>query len=122
MQAQETLHNSIVAPTEPLLDINAVSVLLNIKPCTLYAWAAKGRIPCLKIHGLVRFRRAENCPNGCKAFRNDPRLRNPCECVRALLTSTELIARAKRHVYNPRPRGNQTESSPIGKETRDGAM
>ena len=23
---------------------------------TLYAWAAQGRIPCIKIHGLVRFR------------------------------------------------------------------
>lgn len=55
----ETHETSIAARDEPLPDVSALSHLLNIKPCTLYAWAAQGRIPCLKIHGLVRFQKKE---------------------------------------------------------------
>ena len=36
-------------------DVQALSTFLSIKPYTLYAWAAQGRIPCVKLHGLVRF-------------------------------------------------------------------
>ncbi len=32
-----------------------LSARLNIKPSTLYLWAAQGKIPCRKIHGLIRF-------------------------------------------------------------------
>ena len=38
-----------------LLTIKQVSECLNIKPSTLYLWAAQGKIPCQKIHGLIRF-------------------------------------------------------------------
>jgi excisionase family DNA binding protein len=38
-----------------LLTIKDVARQLQIKPSTLYAWAAHGKIPCQKIHGLVRF-------------------------------------------------------------------
>lgn len=38
-----------------LLTVNALSQRLQIKPSTLYAWASHGKIPCRKIHGLVRF-------------------------------------------------------------------
>jgi excisionase family DNA binding protein len=37
------------------LTVNALSQRLQIKPSTLYAWASHGKIPCRKIHGLVRF-------------------------------------------------------------------
>ena len=36
-------------------DIKKLSAYLNIKPSTLYAWVAQGRIPQVKIHGLIRF-------------------------------------------------------------------
>jgi hypothetical protein len=39
--------------------IRELSVSLSVKPSTLYAWAGQERIPCLTIHGLVRFRREE---------------------------------------------------------------
>ena len=42
-----------------LLTVNALSRQLQIKPSTLYAWASQGKIPCRKIHGLVRFDPAE---------------------------------------------------------------
>jgi excisionase family DNA binding protein len=38
-----------------LLTIKDLSRQLNIKPSTLYLWAAQGKIPCQKIHGLIRF-------------------------------------------------------------------
>ena len=38
-----------------LLTVNALSQQLQIRPSTLYAWANQGKIPCRKIHGLVRF-------------------------------------------------------------------
>ena len=40
-----------------LLTIKDLSAWLNIKPSTLYLWAAQGKIPCRKIHGLIRFDR-----------------------------------------------------------------
>ena len=38
-----------------MLTISQVSNLLNIKPSTLYAWVSQGKIPHVKIHGLIRF-------------------------------------------------------------------
>ena len=38
-----------------LLTVKELADQLHIKPSTLYAWAAQGRIPCFKLHGLVRF-------------------------------------------------------------------
>ena len=38
-----------------LLTIKDLSTWLNIKPSTLYLWAAQGKIPCRKIHGLIWF-------------------------------------------------------------------
>ena len=38
-----------------LLTIKDLGRQLNIKPSTLYLWAAQGKIPCQKIHGLIRF-------------------------------------------------------------------
>lgn len=38
-----------------MLTIKDVSTWLNIKASTLYLWASQGKIPCRRIHGLVRF-------------------------------------------------------------------
>ncbi len=42
-----------------LWDIKDLSQFLKVKPSTLYAWAAQGKIPCVKIHGLIRFKSEE---------------------------------------------------------------
>ena len=42
-----------------LITIKDLSAQLNIKPSTLYLWAAQGKIPCRKIHGLIRFDQEE---------------------------------------------------------------
>jgi excisionase family DNA binding protein len=42
-----------------LLTVKDLSAWLNMKPSTLYLWAAQGKIPCRKIHGLIRFEREQ---------------------------------------------------------------
>jgi excisionase family DNA binding protein len=39
--------------------VKDVSAWLKLKPSTLYLWVAQGKIPALKIHGVIRFRRDE---------------------------------------------------------------
>jgi excisionase family DNA binding protein len=121
MQAQETPHRSIPAPGEPLLDIHAVSQLLNIKPCTLYAWAAQGRIPCWKIHGLVRFRR-EEIYEWLEGFRTRPKTKESLRVRANAFDINRVIARAKRAAYNSPHGETRQRSSPIGKEAADGAV
>lgn len=40
-----------------LLTVKELTEQLHITPATLYVWAAQEKIPCLKIHGVVRFER-----------------------------------------------------------------
>ena len=99
-----------------LLTVQELAQLLHIKAATLYAWAARGQIPCLKIHGLVRFRKDEidQWLESCQ---------RPAPPETGALYPTKdrgddvatLIARAKAAVYTPRRRGNQTEIKPYRK-------
>ncbi|MGH9783991.1 MAG: helix-turn-helix domain-containing protein [Terriglobia bacterium] len=103
------------------LDVNELSRYLRIKPSTLYAWAAQGKIPCVKVHRLIRFRRDEiDC--WVESFRQHPTPKAGLQ-IKAIVPDLETtIARAKGQAYNPSPRGNQTKSSLIGKEGMDGAV
>jgi len=95
-----------------LLTVNELASQLHIKPSTLYTWAGQGRIPCLKIHGLVRFRR-EEIDRWVESFRTHTPSPSVKLCPKGSKTLVDtLIARAKRQVYNPDPRGNQTEIKP----------
>lgn len=40
-----------------LLTVKDLAAWLQLRPATLYAWAASGRIPSLRLEGRVRFRR-----------------------------------------------------------------
>ncbi len=44
---------------QPLLKISEVSSFLHVHPITVYKWARKGKIPYLKINGLIRFDKSE---------------------------------------------------------------
>jgi excisionase family DNA binding protein len=84
-----------------LLDIKDVSAWLKLEPSTLYLWVAQGKIPALKIHGVIRFRREdiEAWLAGCQIESPTPsRLteRRPCSS-----DIDALIATAKRAVYTP---------------------
>jgi excisionase family DNA binding protein len=121
MQTQEIYPRSPGSHDEPLLDIKALSQLLNIKPCTLYAWAAQGRIPCLKIHGLVRFQKDE-INKWMKNFRELPKGKEIPRLRSAASDLNRLIARTKKAAYNSRHGETRQRSSPIGKEAADGAV
>jgi excisionase family DNA binding protein len=84
-----------------LLTIKQVSELLNIKPSTLYSWANHAKIPCRKIHGLIRFDQEEIhhwlasfTPAHGRAFS----ISSPPKGQRDV---ESLIAAAKRDVYTP---------------------
>jgi excisionase family DNA binding protein len=103
-----------------LLTIKDLAKQLQIKPSTLYAWAAQGKIPYRKIHGLVRFN-AEEIDRWMASFINRP--------ASPIIPSSrhqipgrldELIARAKREVYTS-GHGETISPSPTRKEEEDGA-
>lgn len=103
-----------------LLTVKDLAAELQIKPATLYAWAAQEKIPCLKIHGVIRFE-PQKIDQWLKTFgvaRVGGKLRPSPN--RAGEPVEALIARAKASVYSA-PRGNQTNSEPNRKEERWGS-
>jgi excisionase family DNA binding protein len=83
-----------------LLTVKDVSTWLQVKPATVYVWVAEGKMPALRLGGLIRFRREdiETWLAGCQI---EPP--NPLGPVNRRLQSDEvdtLIARAKAQVYN----------------------
>ena len=99
-----------------------LSEYLHIKPATLYAWAARGKIPCVKIHGLIRFRRDE-IEQWLETFRKQqPKPPLKPRNHRRALDIDRLIASAKREVYTAHRGETRPRSSLIGKEDTDGAV
>ncbi len=82
-----------------MLTVADLSAWLNVKPSTLYLWAAQGKIPCRRLNGLLRFERPaiqawlEERPSNIAS----PRL--PSRPSKH--TVDELIEAAKRAVYTP---------------------
>jgi excisionase family DNA binding protein len=98
-----------------LLTVHALSQRLQIKPSTLYAWASQGKIPCRKIHGLVRFDFTEiDCwlASFCPPQSIPPKTKL---CKGDHPDLEQLIARAKRAVYTS-GHGETITPSPTGKE------
>lgn len=94
-----------------LLTIQDVARQLQIKPSTLYAWAAQGKIPCLKIHGLVRFK-PEDITRWAESFRKMPSHSLPVDSETANKGDINaLIARARREVYSTRHGETRPKSS-----------
>jgi excisionase family DNA binding protein len=98
-----------------LLTIKELAEQLRIKPSTLYAWAAHGKIPCRKIHGLVRFDPTE-IDRWLISFSPSPSV-SP-QIMTHISDHSDLervIASAKREVYTP-AHGETITPSPTGKE------
>jgi len=98
-----------------LLTVKALSQRLQITPSTLYAWASQGKIPCRKIHGLVRFAPAEI---DCWLTSFSPPQSVPPKIGSRRMDHADLdrlIASAKRAVYTS-GHGETITPSPTGKE------
>ena len=105
------------------LTIGEVSDWLKVKQGTLYAWAAAGKIPHLKIHGLIRFQ-SDEIQQWLASFhaQNANPLKLKEKSGRRLSHLDTIIVRAKEEAYNSRHGETRPRSSPIRKEAADGAV
>ncbi len=102
-----------------MLTVKEVSAWLNIKPSTLYLWVSQNKIPCRRIHGLVRFEpeAIEAWPNGFEASPGNKPF--PLPTHDDIRDVDQLIEAAKSEVYT---RGGETITpSPRTKEEQHGA-
>jgi excisionase family DNA binding protein len=103
------------------LTIKDLAKELQVKPSTLYAWVAEGKIPCIKLHRLIRFRRdqIEEWVEGLgKPNAKGVRLSFKRDGVTSI---DKLIAAAKADVYTPAC-GKPDQDRAKGKEVRDGSV
>ena len=105
-----------------MLTVKELSDWLKIKPSTLYLWATQGKIPCRRIHSLIRFEQ-EAIQLWLESF---PELHlTPLPKLRKTSAAPDLdslIAAAKRESYTPPHGETKPISSLIEKEDVDGAI
>ena len=101
------------------LTVQGLHEWLNIPKSTLYAWVAQGKIPCLRIYGLLRFDR-DAITEWLETFAPAPATRPPAVTRQDNHDIDQLIEAAKRQVYTPR-QGETIALSPRGEEERHGA-
>ncbi|UVT15531.1 MAG: helix-turn-helix domain-containing protein [Nitrospira sp.] len=81
-----------------LLKVKDLSAWLNVKPSTLYLWAAQGKIPCRKIHGVLRFE-PDAITTWLRSFDSMPKEKLPQLTRPSNRGVDQLIEAAKREVY-----------------------
>ncbi len=97
----------------PFMTVQDVADHLRVKPKTIYAWAAEGRIPAVKLNGLLRFRRdeidswAKSCERPAQRLTTLPQERQsprgPGRGIPPAGGIERIIDRARREVLNSRP-------------------
>lgn len=103
------------------LTVTQVSHHLQIKPSTIYAWVAQGRIPFVKIHGVIRFRQ-EEIDLWVASFQKEREKIPSLDFSKKNQRDIDLlIARTKQEVYNS-SRGETKPKSAQGKEDVHGAV
>ncbi|MBV6471687.1 MAG: hypothetical protein NBKEAIPA_03623 [Nitrospirae bacterium] len=102
-----------------MLTVKELSAWLNIKESTLYLWVSKNKIPCRRIHGLVRFE-PEAIQAWLKSFETSPRKPFSLQTHDETSDLDQLIEAAKSEVYTSR-HGETITPSPRTKEEQHGA-
>lgn len=103
-----------------MLTVKELSAWLNIKQSTLYLWVSKNKIPCRRIHGLVRFE-PEAIQAWLNSFSSTSNMRPHRVPRRKTGDVDHLIEAAKRAVYTSRHGETRPTASPLGKENDNGA-
>ncbi len=102
-----------------MLTIKELSAWLNIKSSTLYLWVSQNKIPCCRIHGLIRFD-PEAIQAWLNSFSSATPSQNRCSTRHKTGDVDHLIAAAKRSVYTS-GHGETITPSPRGEEEQHGA-
>ena len=104
-----------------MLTIKELSAWLNIKPSTLYLWASQGKIPCRRIHGLLRFE-PEAIQAWVNTFGTTPGKPLPLPIHHDSSDLDRIIEAAKSEVYTPLHGETRPKSGLIRKGEQDGAI
>lgn len=104
-----------------LLSVKDVAARLQVKAKTLYAWAAQGKIPAMKLNGVIRFEEQalERWLQACQVSteRTSPSVKSWNR--RSAINVDHLIENAKRAVYTLRGE-TRPIASPFREEERNG--
>lgn len=105
-----------------LLTVKDLATCLQVKEKTIYAWTSQGKIPCVKVNGVIRFdtRAIEQWLQTCQVPVGPPRLPAPNRCTGPATSLDHLIESAKRAVYTTHGE-TRPVASPDGREGANGA-
>ena len=105
-----------------LLTVKDMATRLQVKEKTIYVWASQGKIPCVKVNGVIRFdeRAIEQWLQTCHVPVGRPST-SSVSARRGFTTNVDhLIESAKRAVYTARGE-TRPVASPDGREGANGA-
>jgi excisionase family DNA binding protein len=105
-----------------LLTVKDMATRLQVKEKTIYAWASQGKIPCVKVNGVIRFdeRAIEQWLQTCHVPVGPPRRPAKNRRKGSATSVDHLIESAKRAVYTSHGE-TRPIASPHGKERTNGA-
>ena len=105
-----------------LLTAKDIATRLQVKEKTIYAWASQGKMPCMKVNGVIRFdeKAIEQWLQGCHVPVGPPRLPATHRRTGAATSVDHLIESATRAVYTAHGE-TKPIASPHGKERKNGA-
>ena len=105
-----------------LLTVNDMATWLQVKAKTIYAWASQGKMPCVKINGVIRFdeRAIAHWLEICQVPVGPPRLPAKNRRTGPATSLEHLIESATRAAYTARGE-TRPVASPHGKERTNGA-
>jgi len=105
-----------------LLTVKDMATRLQVKAKTIYAWASQGKMPCVKVNGVIRFdeRAIEQWLQTCQVPVGPPRLATPNRRTGPATSLDHLIESATRAVYTAHGE-TRPVASPHGKERTNGA-
>ena len=108
--------------TLSLLTVRDMATRLQVKDKTIYAWVSQGKIPCVKVNGVIRFDPEEIEPwlQQCHVLIGPPRMPGKNRCTGSATNVDHLIESAKRAVYTSHGE-TRPVASPHGKERTHGA-